>query len=200
MNKDTLITEYDNYFKDNPGKWTGLKRNRFAAGVVTEHISNPKRILDVGCGNGHTLKHFKRVYPDAKLYGLDISPVACKIASDNVRRATILTGFIEDFDMGCQFDLILCMGVAEHFQDIEAGFAAMKRLLSKRGLLYLEIPNCLSYSPGDAGYRRLSVGSHQMEWHLSRLVWETIISQCGFEVVQSYTGERPSWEFVWVLK
>lgn len=200
MNRQELVTEYDDYFKENPAKWTGLKRNRFAAGVITEYLNKPKRILDVGCGNGHTLKHFKRVYPDAKLYGLDISPVACKIASDNVRGSTIATGFIEDFDMGCEFDLILCMGVAEHFQDIEAGFAAMKRLLSKKGVLYLEIPNCLSYSPGEAGYRRLAGGSRQMEWHLSRPVWETIISQCGFEVVQSVTGDHPAWEFVWILR
>ncbi len=200
MNREALITEYDEFFTKNPGKWTGDKRNRFAAGVVTEHITNPKRILDVGCGNGHTLKHFRRVYPDANLHGLDISPVACRIASNLVKRATIATGFVEDFDLGCQFDLILCMGVAEHFMDIEAGFAAMKRLLSKRGLLYLEIPNSLSYSSGEPGYRRLSVGSRQMEWHLSRPVWETIIRQCGFEVVQAYTGEHPAWEFVWVLR
>jgi SAM-dependent methyltransferase len=203
MNRHSLITEYDKYFKDNPTKWankTGLRRDRLAAGIITEYINKPKRIVDVGCGNGHTLKHFGRVYPEAKLYGLDISPVACKLASLNVRRATIATGFVEDFELGFTFDLILCMGVAEHFQDIELGLRAMKRLLSKKGALYLEVPNNLNYSVGEAGYRRLSVGSRQMEWHLSRLVWEDIIRLCGFEIIRAEKGDHPAWEFVWMLK
>lgn len=200
ISRSGLIEEYNNYYRMDPTKWTGNRRNRFAGNVTRELIKKPKNILDVGCGNGHTLKYFKRVYPGTKLYGLDLSPVACKIASDNVSGATIVEGFIEDFDLGCQFDLILCMGVAEHFLNIEAGLRSIKNLLSKRGVLYLEIPNCLSYDPGDEGYRRLSVGSHQMEWHLKRETWETIIHKCGFEIVQSFTGERASWEFVWGLK
>jgi 2-polyprenyl-3-methyl-5-hydroxy-6-metoxy-1,4-benzoquinol methylase len=200
MHRDDLVAVYNNYYEHNPHKWVSEDRNRFAAGVLTEHMSNPKRILDVGCGNGHTLAYLAHTYPEAQLYGIDLSPVACKIASDTVTDATIMTGFIEDFELGVQFDLILCMGVAEHFLKIEDGLVAINRLLSKRGLFYLEVPNCLSYSPGDVGFRRTKTGSHQAEWHLSRPAWELIISLCGYKIVQSCDGEIPSWEFVWMLK
>lgn len=196
---DTLIAEYDRYFLNDPDKWTGPKRNQFAEKVLEKYNITPDYILDVGCGNGHTLKHFKGVYPDAELHGLDLSPVACEIARQNVEGSVISKGFVENANFDVLFDLILCMGVAEHFLDIKNGLRAMRKLLYERELLYLEIPNCLQYDPGEEGYRRLSVGSRQMEWHLKRETWETLIIASGFTIIEAVKGLQPAWEFVWVL-
>lgn len=202
MDRTDLIKEYDDYFTENPGKWTGAKRNRFAEQVLSQIPIKPRAVLDVGCGNGHTLKHFREVYPQADLYGMDLSPVACSIARSNVKGSTIINTFVEDFGQApsLYFDLILCMGTGEHFLDLTAGFKALRNLLTQEGYLYLEIPNCLSYSPGKKGYRRLSVGSEQMEWHLPRSAWEDHIHASGFRIVKAVTGKHPAWEFVWVLQ
>lgn len=37
--------------------------------------SNPKRILDVGCGTGRTTAQLAEKYPDAQVIGIDLSPV-----------------------------------------------------------------------------------------------------------------------------
>jgi SAM-dependent methyltransferase len=207
MDRVELIREYDAYYTEDPGKWTGAKRNRFAEQVLAQCDIHPRALLDVGCGNGHTLKHFGALYPQAELYGMDLSPVACSIARQNVKGSTILNAFVEEFsEPSLYFDLILCMGVAEHFLSLRAGFRAMRNLLSKQdpkykqGLLYLEIPNCLAYSLGEEGYRRLSCGSRQMEWHLPRERWEQIIQDTGFRIVKALTGKHPAWEFAWVLE
>lgn len=37
--------------------------------------SNPKRILDVGCGTGRSTVQLAEKFPDAKVIGVDLSPV-----------------------------------------------------------------------------------------------------------------------------
>jgi SAM-dependent methyltransferase len=193
LNKQDLIKEYDDFYNGDNNKWTDDVRNDFAY----RHLEwyTPKRFLDIGCGNGHTIRYFQK-YFDCEFYGLDLSPVACTIARKT--GATIEQGFIEDYEPDVMFDMITCMGVAEHFVDVHRGLTAIKSILD--GVLYLEVPNCLSYSPGGPGFRRLERGSRQWEWHLPRETWEEKIKSAGFEIVENIKGNRPFWEFVWVLK
>jgi SAM-dependent methyltransferase len=130
MDKKLLVEEYNQYFTDKPDKWVGGTRNVFA---FTHIPITPESILDVGCGNGHTLAYFASVYPVAELAGIDISQVACQIARENVPDAKIHEGFIEDVILG-RFDLVLCMGTAEHFLDLHAGLKALKRCLRYGGV------------------------------------------------------------------
>lgn len=194
-NKQSLIAEYDAYFTKDPGKWAVTARNQFAFQTVKPYT--PKSIIDIGCGNGHTLKFFGQQYPEAELFGVDISPVAAALAEGN-SGASVAADFLEDYKPGRQFDLVLCMGTAEHFLDPLKGLAEIRNLVA--GYFYLEVPNNLSYSPGAPGYRRLSVGSHQLEWHWPRETWDAVIKDAGFEVVKEKRGLKPAWEFVWLLR
>ena len=62
MNRDKLIQEYDDWFRTKPHKWTSRERNGFMLDVL-DRYPEPEMILDVGCGNGHTLKAIQDVYP-----------------------------------------------------------------------------------------------------------------------------------------
>jgi trans-aconitate methyltransferase len=198
MQRQQLIDEYDAYYLADPLKWAGKgERNEFAIGVLSAY-DPPRDILDVGCGNGHTLQRFARSYPEASLFGIDLSPEACKIASEKLPQAQISRTFVEEYTGVIPFDLVLCLGVAEHFTCPLDGLLAIRKLTA--GRLYLEIPDCLSYSQGKEEYRRLRRGSRQMEWHLSRDKWENIIIDAGFEIERAIEGNSPSWRFVWVLK
>lgn len=199
MDRQSLIAEYDAYFTEKPGKWAVEARNKFAVDVIL-NVTHADTILDIGCGNGHTLAYFGNEFPDAKLYGIDISPVACDLAREN-SGAVVECTFIEDYHPDMKFDIVLCMGTAEHFEHPVDGLKSIRELTG--GYFYLEAPNNLSYSPGPSGnegYRRLSVGSHQLEWHWTREQWEQAIAYAGFEVVRSLQGLKPAWEFVWLLK
>lgn len=195
---DGLIEEYDKYYTDKPGRWKSDKRNRFAEKIIRKHTSSPGVILDVGCGNGHTIAHFQRAFPEAALHGIDLSPVACEIAWKETG-ARIWSGSIEEYSPGFGFDLILCMGTAEHFLDVGLGLEAMRTLLEPGGFVYLEVPNNLSYSRGRKGYRRLKKGSRQMEWHLPRHDWVKLVQGAGFAVVETVRGPSKTWEYIWVL-
>lgn len=197
MNRNDLIKEYDDWYRRKPHKWTSHKRNQFMLKVMRKYQA-PTSVLDVGCGNGHTLAAIQGEYPDAQLYAMDISQEALALTNDKVSGAYLINEFLDQTEFDTAFDWVICMGVAEHFENLEPSLARLKELTG--GFCYLEIPHCLSYSPGSETFRRLSCGSRQWEWHLTRETWEQLILAAGFEFVEVRTGNNPAWEFVYVLK
>lgn len=187
--------EYDAYYTDNPKKWGKTQRDKFAVEHVRRYA--PKTILDIGCGNGHTLAYFGRAFPQAQLFGIDISPVACELARKN-SGAKIETAFLDEYQPGMRFDLVLNLGTLEHIPDPLDALRKMKLLTG--GVCYLEIPHNLLYSPGSFGFRRLTTRSRQMEWHLPRETWEHTIREAGFVIEQRLTGPNEAWEFIWILR
>ena len=158
----------------------------------------PDTLIDVGCGNGHTLEAVQRCYPGTRLYAMDISHQALALIHDKVRGVNTVQSFVDQSSLDIQFTWVLCMGVAEHFEALIPSLERLKNLTG--GYCYLEIPHCLSYSPGDETYRRLSCGSRQWEWHLTRETWEQHLYSAGFEIIETLQGLNPAYEFVWVLK
>lgn len=197
MNRSALIDEYNAYYKQNPNKWAGDTRDMFAVNVMS-HYGTPESIIDVGCGNGHTLRWFGKVYPESELYGLDLSNEACEIASKNVPGAQIIHKFLGDLPKEAAYDWVLCLGVAEHFEHLLSGLRELRRITKQ--YCYLEVPHNLLYSAGDTIFRRLKTRSRQREWHLTREQWEAMITQAGFTIHESLIGENEAWEFIWVLK
>lgn len=43
--------------------------------VIHSPLSDPRRILDVGCGTGSVTRDLATLFPQAKVYGLDLAPV-----------------------------------------------------------------------------------------------------------------------------
>ena len=189
-----MVTFYDAMYTRDPSKWASDARDNFAYQVLSHTVPKPTSLLDYGCGNGHTIQYLEKLWPETDFYGYDISPVAIGIAGEKskAKLSTVL-----DFP---KVSIITVMGVAEHFENLNE-LGNLKRLLAPRGVIYLEIPNCLSYSDIDEeGFRKTHSGSGQTEWHLRRETWEQRIRDQGYEIVESTTGGRPSWEFVWVVR
>jgi len=178
------MVDYNKIYTDNENKWTSEERDDF----VLDNIDEPTSLLDIGCGNGHTIEHLARYWPNTKFYGVDISQVAIDIAKKKVPEATFVCGTSIDKDV----DVALLMGVAEHFENLKD----LENIKAK--IVYLEVPNCLSYSDSDEeGFRKTG---EQMEWHLRRETWEDVIKDCGYKIIERLDGGRPSWQFVWILR
>ena len=43
--------------------------------VIRAPLNNPRRMLDIGCGTGVVTCHLGKIFPDAKVHGVDLSPV-----------------------------------------------------------------------------------------------------------------------------
>jgi len=199
---EQLVAEYDAHFLRKPAKWTELvTRNEAAHRYLSQHLGHvPESVLDVGCGNGHTLAYVAERWPEAALFGLDISPEGLKLAREKVPEATFFEGFLEDWEPPRTFEAVICLVTMEHFRDLPVCLARFKNLIAQDGFGYIEVPHNLSYSPGPEEFRRLSGGSRQWEWHLRREGWEALIIEAGLEIVGAYQGERDVCEFLWVVR
>lgn len=197
------MVDYDAIYSDDPGKWSTGNRDQFAFQVLANFTWQPDRLLDIGCGNGHTLEYFKKQWPRTQYFGIDLSQVAINLAAKKLLEVEL---YCEDFfewkaPLIKPFDVILLMGVAEHFPDLVGGLKKVLSLLATDGWVYLEAPNCLHYSKDKTEtFRETTKGSGQQEWHLRRTTWEVIIRQAGFEIEESVFGQSVATEFVWILR
>lgn len=119
---------------------------RFENPWYLPYLTKSDTVLDIGCGNGqHTLIAAALV---AKIIGIDLraEPIALarQIAKD--RGQTNATFQVADaqkrlgFKSG-SFDKILILDVLEHMSHRDLVLSEIHRLLKKRGLLLLAIPN-----------------------------------------------------------
>lgn len=198
--REQLIQEYDAYFKLYPKKWASNQRDIIAVEVIKSLNPNPIDILDVGCGNGHLLQMLEKAFPKTRLYGLDISPEALKIAADfSSPSITFTEGFIEDLPEIDKYSVVILQGTIEHLVDPAEALLKIKSILRNKGILYIEAPNNLAYSPGEHTYRRLKVGSKQMEWHLCAKEWEAIFTSTGFRILKYRKEYTHQWGNIWAL-
>lgn len=189
-------TFYDQIYAANPDKWTSEIRNMIAFATLSKYVTSPATLLDIGCGNGHTLRYFKDRWPTTAIFGLDFSEEAIRIAKEKVPEGTFKCGSFEDRIIRSQ--VVTIMGVAEHFKILGASLIHLKKF---GYLFYMECPNCLAYSPTkEMGFRKTDEGADQEEWHLNRPSWEATIKKAGFEILESLKGPSPEFEFIWVLR
>lgn len=72
----------------------------------------PARILDFGCGAGRSLPYLNRFFPDAELWGYDVSPASLDIAKERVPRANLFSDWSKAPEAG--FDAIIAANVFHH--------------------------------------------------------------------------------------
>ena len=115
-------------------------------------------ILDVGVGNGRSTILLKETFPQSTITGIDISDTAIaqakQIEMTNLnfeRRDVRETGFSDE-----SVDLITAFQTHFHWQDLEASFMELRRILKSDGMLLLACEyNKLSYF-----YQRSKVKKH----------------------------------------
>ena len=86
--------------------------------------TNPKLILDVGCGDGFYLHLLHSLFPDAKIIGVDMDKNALKSASLNVRGKNVKLKYGDVCNLRFRdnsFDVVLASEVLEHVQDDARG-------------------------------------------------------------------------------
>ena len=100
------IYRYQRYIYDATRKYYLLGRDR-----LLDELQPPSggTILEIGCGTGRNLIHAARRYPNARLYGFDISSEMLKTARANIARAglsdriVVAEGDATNFDTRAMF-------------------------------------------------------------------------------------------------
>jgi ubiquinone/menaquinone biosynthesis C-methylase UbiE len=139
--------------------------------------------LDIGCGNGYSVRWAADVDPSIRAVGLDVSPrmiERAKVASANVPNASFLLGAFpsDQLDEG-SFDAIFSMEVFYYLEDIDAGFAAARRLLRPSGRFACAVDRYVENKDSHSWADDLGVPMHL----LSMAEWKDRFAQAGFTQV-----------------
>ncbi len=150
--------------------WEG--RRRLVRALLDGHT--PKSILDIGCGTGETLSFLHKLYPTAKLQGIDVLPEAVIYTKKRKHKAEIGDATKLKFKAS-SFDALLILDVIEHINNDVQVLKEAKRVLTKDGVIIVTAPAmALIWSNHDKNqghYRRYS-----------RDGFETIAKKAGLTV------------------
>lgn len=144
----------------------------------------PRRILDVGCGDGRFLGVLADFGPeDWELRGIDIDPGAVERA---VRRGLDVTcARLEDYDGGGEgFDMVVLFQTLEHVSAPDAMCRKVRQLLKPGGVFVIETPDVAGWD--ERLFRSGLWGGYHIprHWNLfdpSNL--ERMLDGIGFETV-----------------
>lgn len=160
--------------------------------------SRPGRLLDVGCGNGEFLQIMAQ--KGWSVAGIDPSSVAITNAKKRLPSADLRIGQLTPKSFTAKFDVITMWHVLEHVPHPLQFFQAASSLLSRRGRLFLEVPNAdsLLLSWFGSAYNWLMVPEHIHYYSKASL---SFLSQAvGLEVIRFDCPPRALLNFSLSLK
>jgi ubiquinone/menaquinone biosynthesis C-methylase UbiE len=101
--------------------------------------AGPRRLLDVGCGEGVVLRHLDRHLHGVSVIGLDVDGTGLRVAQSQ-NTVSLVQGSVYDLPFASgSFDLVLCCEVLEHVEQPDVAMAELARVSRDRVLL--SVPN-----------------------------------------------------------
>ncbi len=148
----------DGYFKKSPAlsvrkafvsrsMLMNLGERQIKKSLAVKNVDfSSKRVLDVGCAYGENLYYLQKKYK-SNVLGLEPSSEASSLG-EYMFHVKIMPLLLEELKINKKFDIIICNHTLEHVDDPDSFMERVKKLLTKDGLLYLEVPNLLKPTGG----------------------------------------------------
>lgn len=116
--------------------------------VLPELQGSPKQVLDAGCGRGVFSYEMAKIFPNAKIIGVDIDEkqleVNRKIAiSSGLNNITFTNADITTLPFTEEFDTILSVDNLEHIENDELAIERIYQALKPGGQLVLHVPGLM---------------------------------------------------------
>ena len=141
------IAQADTYDSPNHRKYTSPSKVyawhlRLVLNRIFELVAstNPKSVLDAGCGEGFVVDALKRRLPEVKFTGVDHSNAAIAYAKEHFSDS----GFFRSGNLyklpfsDRSFDTVLCLEVLEHLDDPSKALQELQRV--SRGSVIIAVP------------------------------------------------------------
>jgi len=133
--------DYEKYYEQNETYIISLDPRLKKIISLTSSL-NPKKILDVGCGNGFLLNELSNSLPKSSLTGVDVYTIP-KNKRWSYKKADITKGL--PFD-NSSFDCVIIGEVIEHVPDPDFLLKETYKVLQKNGTLIISTPNLVSWA------------------------------------------------------
>ena len=112
----------------------------FVRSVVQTHKrSDGNRLLDVCCGHGwhdHFLKQ------EFEIVGVDLNETVLEIARKRNPEVKYVTGDVRNFELGEEFDVVLCFDALEHlltYEELKSSLGCLQNHLADGGVLMVHL-------------------------------------------------------------
>lgn len=156
-----------------------VERAEFIRPFITSFT--PRTLLDIGGSTGVVAAHFAREFG---LRGTVIDPAPLEVEQAQRLGLETITGLVEQHDFGARrFDAVIICQTVDHLLDVAGTLARVRKLLSDRGLLFIDIVDFRA-----AYLRNWSVEDAIKIDHPYYLTEPTMVSylrSSGFEVLRS---------------
>jgi len=154
---------------------------------VLRTLPRKLRVLDLGCGIGHTIRLFPASYTKVGVdYSFSSLALARQQLPQNVSLVSADGGQLPFADQ--TFDLVACLEVLEHLEDDAKAVAEIARVLRPGGALIASVPNHY-YFPE---YRQL-----MGHWrHYTPESFQGLLSRFGL-VISCYLNEHRRFNFIY---
>jgi len=136
---------YDDFYRTVQASWAPWYRYTLPhlASVLTPRT----RLLELGCGQGHILRHLveQKLLPEENIHAIDQSTTAVEFVKERLPRAHLSVGDIYGLEFASDtFEACLLMETIEHLEEPMPALREIHRVIAPGGLLYLSFPNFLS--------------------------------------------------------
>lgn len=115
------------------------RQAEYARWIAQATGRRPRRVLDVGCGNGSLLRALRTYWPDAEMLGCD--PSRESIAQGYGSDLRLWTGTASTLPSDVSVDLVIAVNVIEHTTDPISFLTALRATLQPDGLLVIVCPD-----------------------------------------------------------
>ncbi|MFK7738960.1 MAG: class I SAM-dependent methyltransferase [Planctomycetota bacterium] len=178
-----------------------LKTYRKRMKLVSRHLPERARILDVGCAAGYFLRVAQEHGHD--VHGMELGPIV-KEAIASLGEDRIFHGLLADAIQARNwqdgsFDMVTIWDVIEHVPDPQELLADIRRLIKPGGCLLLETQNVASRMAERLGKRWHHYKHDEHLYHFRPETIRRLLDECGFDVVDigsAYAGKYVSFGFL----
>lgn len=114
--------------------------------VFQGRATQGKRLIEIGCAQSVMLPYLAKSF-GFEVWGIDRSDLGCErsrmiLDRENIQGEICCCDFFAVPERLCrQFDVVLSMGVVEHFEDTSGALRAIATLLKAEGVMITTIPN-----------------------------------------------------------
>jgi ubiquinone/menaquinone biosynthesis C-methylase UbiE len=121
------------------------------------------RLLDLGCGDGRLSLQFLPAAAQVTLVDLSAAMLALArqaIPAGHAGRVELVQSALEDYTPGCEYDVVLCVGVLAHVPGVAAAVRQVAGLATPGGRVILQLTDCDTWSGSvvEWFYRRAYAG------------------------------------------
>lgn len=173
--------------------------------LIERGITDPKLILDVGCGVGPNAFHFAQLYPNAEIIGIDLAAAMLRYGKQDAARRGLTNVHFYHGDGGDlslwedeTFDIVH-QGACVHEMPADHGrktYREMLRVLKTGGVMTV-FDRGISRTPGDWKLREWYVSSTQEPFLLEydRFNWPEWMATTLGVTVEENPGYPPNWKW-----